>query len=122
MLFDEQTSKTLAKTLTMMCVRNSYLEDLHSGHCPITKTGDYSDVKVIDAEGREIPWSEVSRLNDDEMKTLMKGIVDNMFTWFMRADDPAFSVQAARWQRLADQWDEPVMRTFKPPSDDIEQT
>lgn len=44
-----------AKTLTAMCVRHTELEDIHAGTTPVTKVGDYSDVKIIDAEGNEIP-------------------------------------------------------------------
>ncbi len=36
------------------------------------RTGDYSDVKVIDADGREIPWSEVSHFDNDAMWGLMR--------------------------------------------------
>jgi long-chain acyl-CoA synthetase len=44
--------------------------------------------KVIDADGREIPWPEVSRFDDDEMKTLMKQVVNRIYTFFMCADEP----------------------------------
>ena len=37
---------------------------------PSRTTGDGSDVIVEDAAGRRIPWSEVSRINDDEMRAL----------------------------------------------------
>jgi transposase len=33
---------------------------------------DYSDVIVLDADGRRIPWTEVSRINDIEMRDLMR--------------------------------------------------
>ena len=39
----------------MLCVRNTRLERLHAGLTPITKAGDYSDVYVVDANGRRIP-------------------------------------------------------------------
>jgi len=39
----------------MICVRNSILEDLHEGPGPVTRTGDYSDVEVLDADGTRIP-------------------------------------------------------------------
>jgi len=58
---DKMTSE-FAKIMTAACIRRGYLEKLHSGITPVTKTGDYSDVKVIDAEGREIPWNQVSRI------------------------------------------------------------
>ena len=58
------------RILALMCVRQSRLETLHRGLSPITHTGDYSDVVVVDAEGRRIPWPEVSRFGEDEMRDL----------------------------------------------------
>ena len=40
----------------MLCIRNTQLETLHAGLPPVTRTGDYSDVFVVDADGRRIPW------------------------------------------------------------------
>ena len=54
---EKRIAAKLAKTLAMLCVRNTALEGLHAGTTPVSKTGDYSDVVVIDAEGREIPWT-----------------------------------------------------------------
>lgn len=70
-----------SKIVAMMCVRNTFLEELHERTVPISKTRDYSDVKVIDGEGREIPWNELSRLDDNEMKKLMKQVVDRLYTF-----------------------------------------
>ena len=79
-IFDEKTCSELAKTLTAMCVRNAEIENIHAGKPIATKTGDYSDVKVIDAEGNKYAWLEVSHISDDEMKVLMKGIVNRLYT------------------------------------------
>ncbi len=38
---EREMAASLAKTLTAMCVRNTVLEDIHSGKVPVTKTGDY---------------------------------------------------------------------------------
>jgi len=65
----------LAKFFALQCFRNSKLEDLHTGTSPSSKTGDYSDVKVVTPYG-EIPWNNLSRLNDDEMKELMIDVVN----------------------------------------------
>ena len=46
----------LAKAMAMICVRNSRLEDLHAGQVSVSKTGDWSDVVVVDAEGNCILW------------------------------------------------------------------
>jgi hypothetical protein len=80
---DPLAQKQFAMLLVAVCVRNSYLETLHAGKTPISNSGDYSDV-TVDANGRIIPWNEVSRINDDEMKTLMMGVVDQVYTFLMR--------------------------------------
>ena len=46
---DGRIAAQLAKAMAMFCVRNSRLEDLHAGQVPATKTGDWSDVVVVDA-------------------------------------------------------------------------
>ena len=73
----------LAKAITAICVRNGYLEDLHAGITPSSMAGDYSDVKVVTPYG-EIPWGKVSRISDEEMKRLMKGIVNQVYTFLCR--------------------------------------
>jgi len=89
----EKSQAEFAKIMTAACVRRGYLEKLHAGTTPVTRTGDYSDVKVIDADGREIPWNLVSRINQDEMKTLLTGIVDRIHTFLSRTFYCSFSDQ-----------------------------
>jgi len=110
---DGKSQSEFAKILTAACVRRGYLEKLHAGITPITKTGDYSDVKVIDAEGREIPWNQVSRIKQDEMKMLITGIVNRIHTFLSRtifcsfADrefNRALDRAAIPWTKS---WDEP---------------
>lgn len=110
--------------LAAACVRRGYLEKLHTGITPATRTGDWSDVKVIDAEGNEIPWPQVSRINQDEMRTLMTGIVDRIYTFLVRTlfaskDDEEFQraldKAALPWTRA---WAEPkYLKGFLMPSE-----
>jgi len=66
--------KSLAKILAVMGVRNNTdLEDLHAGISPASKTGDYSDVKVVTPYG-EIEWNQLSRISDPEMRSLMLSV------------------------------------------------
>ena len=104
---DSEHFEDLAKILTAMCVRATQLEEIHSGKTPVTNTGDYSDVKVIDAEGNEIAWPDVSKLDNDEMKALMQEIVNRMFTFFMNAEKPAFSKQTDYFRQFTKDWDKP---------------
>lgn len=55
-----------------MCVRNTQVEDIHAGIVPAIRTGDYSNVTVVDADRRRIPWNDVSHFDDHIMRDLMR--------------------------------------------------
>jgi hypothetical protein len=75
-----RTAATFATMLAFHCVRNSALEDLHAGVFPSSKTGDYTDVKVVSPYG-EIAWNRVSRISDEEMQRLSEDIVNRLYTF-----------------------------------------
>ena len=104
---EKRIAAKLAKIMAMLCVRNTQLETLHAGMKPITRTGDYSDVVVLDADGRRIPWTEVSRFDEDEMRALMRDIVNRLYTFHLHADEPKLQATIERWMGVADKWDEP---------------
>ena len=68
----------LAKFIALHCFRNSVLQDLHAGVLPSSARGDYSDVTVRSPYG-EIPWPQVARISDEEMKRLMIDVVDRVY-------------------------------------------
>lgn len=88
----------LAKALVETCVRNSELENLHAGKSPASVTGDFSDVKVVTPYG-EIPWTQLSRISDEEMKVLMIDVVDRMYTYLRFPEEVLRLGAAARWDR-----------------------
>jgi hypothetical protein len=90
--------ENLALSLVENCVRNTQLENLHAGITPSSQTGDYSDVKVVSPYG-EIPWTKLSRISDEEMKSLMMQIVDRVYTFLRYPEDVAFLSSAQRWKR-----------------------
>ena len=104
---EHRIAAQLARLMAVICVRNSRLEDLHAGRVPVSRTGDGSDVFVVDAEGNRIPWSEVSRIDDDEMRALMCEIVDRLYTFHLRIDDPEFRAEIDRWAAATAHWDAP---------------
>src|SRR5438445_552809 len=106
---DKSLASLLAKSIGALCVRNTFLEDLHSGTSPSSKSGDYLDVKVVTPYG-EIPWRDLSRITDAEMKRLMKEIVDKLYTFLCRQEDPAFlEAFLGLGGRYSSRWDEPRM-------------
>jgi hypothetical protein len=107
---DKTSAAILAKVITAICVRNGYLEDLHAGITPSSKTGDYSDVKVVTPYG-EIPWEKLSRISDEEMKSLMKSIVNQVYTYLCHKDDPEFLKRFIRMgSHYTERWDEPELQ------------
>ncbi|MCF6317359.1 MAG: hypothetical protein L3J30_14030 [Marinosulfonomonas sp.] len=106
---EKRIAAQLAKAMAMICVRNTLLEDLHAGPGPVTRTGDYSDVVVLDAEGNRIPWSEVSRIDDAEMRDLMRQIVNRLYTFHLSSDDPGLRSEIDRWMSVAGKWDDPEL-------------
>lgn len=104
---EKRIASKLARIMAMHCVRNTLLETLHAGLTPVTLTGDYSDVFVVDADGRRIPWTKVSRINDAEMRQLMQEIVNRLYTFHLEANDPKLQASIERWMGAAMRWDEP---------------
>jgi hypothetical protein len=104
---EEAETKKLALGLAVLCVRNTSIEDIHSGKVPASIAGDYSDVQVV-TPSREIPWNEASRISDDEMRAFMIQVVDRLYTSLLRMDDPEFIARVSRYGRRATiGWNEP---------------
>ena len=100
----DRAVRRIALALVEQCVRNSRLEDLHAGKTPASLSGDFSDVKVVTPFG-EIPWTQVSRISDAEMKALMIEIVNRVYTFVTHMEDLTTLNDSARWNRPEhDQW------------------
>ncbi len=94
----DAAARRLALALVENCVRNSQLENLHAGTTPATATGDFSDVKVVTPFG-DIPWNELSRISDEEMKALMIEVVNKVYTFITHMEDLVALRDSARWKR-----------------------
>ena len=104
---EDRIAAQLAKAMAVICVRNTMLEGIHSGRVPVTKTGDFSDVYVTDGKGNQIPWPELSRIDDDEMRDLMRQVVNRLYTFQVRFVEPEFRAFVDRWLGATRKWDEP---------------
>ena len=104
--------------MVLQCFRNSSLEDLHAGISPSSAAGDYSDVQVTSPYGT-IPWAEVSRFNDDEMKALMVDVVNRTYrfihTLFDENTGAVLLLQLAERDFLP-RWNEPTLSDIEAPA------
>ena len=97
---EKRIAAKLAKTMAMLCVRNTHLETIHAGKTPVTRTGDWSDVTVVDGDDNRIPWTNVSHISDDQMRDLMRDIVNRLYTFHLCADEPGLQAEIERWKAL----------------------
>jgi hypothetical protein len=106
-MLDRKQARQLALGIAVSCVRNTFLEDLHAGTGPSSETEDYSDVKVISPYG-EIEWADLSRISDDEMRRLMKEVVNKLYSVLLRLGEPKIvAAVMINAQRMANKWDKP---------------
>ena len=98
-----------AKTMGLLCVADSKLGEFGAGQRPVTRTGDYSDIVVVDADadGRIIPWQCVARLDAVEMDRTMREIVDRLYTFLRNLEAAELAVLRDQRQDETSQWDRP---------------
>ncbi len=105
----QQDYADLSRLMVFTCVRNTGVENIHAGKVPVSRTGDYSDVTVVDADERRIPWPEVSHVDDDAMRDLMREIVNRVYTFQMMGADKDFQDSIECWMPMALDWDVPKL-------------
>ena len=96
-----------AKLMALMCVEDSKLGKFKEGLCPVTRTGDYSDVVVVDADGRIIPWQRVARFDADEMRQKMREIVDKLYTYLLNIESVELTALSDHRRKEMWEWDRP---------------
>lgn len=98
----------LAKAIVAYAFRNTSIDNIHAGSVPVSNTGDFSDVIVTDANGREIPWNRVSRISQEEMKELMQTAVNRVYAVLSHEDDKEFEESVlGHALKFTRGWDEP---------------
>ena len=88
-IFNEDQAAFLAKAIAVGCVRNTHLENVHSGDAP---------------------------LDDENMKILMKEVVNKLYTVLLHLDHPKTLENLDFFNRYTYQWDEPELDARLAPS------
>ena len=105
--------KRLAKLIAAQCFRNSMLEDFHARTVPSSQSTDYSDVKVVTGYG-EIPWNDLSRISDKEMKALMIDAVNRSYRFLSELFDSPYGdavIEALKKRDPLPEWNDPAIPT-----------
>ena len=96
-----------ARMIGLLCVADSKLGEFGEGERPVTRTGDYSDVVVVDADGRIIPWQRVARLDRTEMERTMREIVDRLYTYLRNMEAAELAELRKHREDETSQWSRP---------------
>lgn len=96
-----------ARMMGLLCVADSKLGEFGEGQCPVTRRGDYSDVVVVDADGRIIPWQRVARLDRTEMERTMREIVDRLYTFLRNTEAAELATLRKHREDETSQWNRP---------------
>ncbi len=99
---------SMAKMMGLMCVADSKLGKLTEGESPVTRTGDYSDVVVVDADGRIIPWQRAARMDAAEMDRTMREIVDKLYTFLWNFEEPELAALRDHRRGETSEWARPT--------------
>ncbi|MEP7169624.1 MAG: hypothetical protein ABI855_09675 [Bacteroidota bacterium] len=103
----EKTLKQLALAITLNCVRNTSIENIHSGISVQSSTEDESDIFVVTKNGN-IPWRNVSRISQEEMKIFITEVADKIYTFLMNQHNLDFLEGFEGYsQRFTIGWNEP---------------
>jgi len=118
----EKDMKLFAKVVTCSALRLSGIEKFHGGPFPKSITGDRSDIEVVGPKG-SVPWNEVSRISQEEMKDLMIKVTNRLYSIMLDLERKEGSkaieefwrigrVQTAKWDEP--EYDEGVVGTIDP--------
>jgi len=72
--------------------------------------GDFSDVKVVSPYG-EIPWNDISRLNDEEMKRSLIDVVNRCYDFLRFLFNDSGGDDLIEWLKATDlksDWQDPT--------------
>ena len=99
-------SANMAKMMGLMCVADSKLGESAEGQRPSIMTGDDSEVVVLAAERRIIPWRRVARFDAAEIGRTRREIVGKLFRFLWNMEEPELAAlrdhrrdETSEWRR-----------------------
>ena len=106
---ERRLTASISKSMAVMCVRNTILEDIHARIEPVTRTGDFADVVVIDTDGRRLPGPDVSPHWHPRVGRLMRQVVNRLYTFPGEGGRPATRPHDGPGAPRGGRWVEPEL-------------
>ena len=100
-------TSSAARMMGLLCLADSKLGEFWEGQCPVTRTGNYSDVVVVDADDRIIPWQRMAHLERTEVDRTMREIVDRLHTFLRNMEAAELATLRKHREDETSQWSRP---------------
>lgn len=84
-------AKRMAKALAFLCLNDHFKLPLHNGSSPVSKTGDYSDVFITDAEGHQTIWCQTCRVSYQEREKMIKDVADGIYDFLLNIETDSYA-------------------------------
>lgn len=112
-MLDERTLMNLAVSIVANCMTSgSTMKMLNAGKEVASKTGDYSDVTIIDAEGNKSTWAETAKILHKDMDAIKKDVTDHIYTFLTNMGNELYLDDFLdRGKRNSINWEEPELIT-----------
>lgn len=92
MSVDERiVAKKMAKALAFLCLTEHFKLPLHNGSFPVSKTGDYTDVFVTDAEGHRTIWCQTCRVSYHEREMMIEDVADGIYDFLLNIETDSYA-------------------------------
>lgn len=108
MSVDERlVAKRMAKALAFLCLDEHLKQPLHNGKKPLSKTGDYTDVFITDAEGRRIIWCQACRVSALEKTRMVEDVVTGIYDFLLNVETEGYARRLEEAYKASKDWNEP---------------
>lgn len=108
MSVDERlVARRMAKALAFLCLNEHFKQPLHNGKKPLSKTGDYTDVFITDAEGHRIIWCQACRVSAVEKTMMMEDVVSGIYDFLLNMEKDAYSRRLEDAYKASKDWNDP---------------
>lgn len=83
---------------------------LTTGKQPASKTGDYSDIAVIDADGNKLAWAEIAKISEKEMEAIKQDVANRIYTFLANMGNELYLDDFSnKGRRKTVNWNEPEL-------------